>query len=258
MPLAVTPVVTAMAERYPDVTVEIVRPTSVSIDIVGEGFDAGIRLGEMIARGHGDGATDATVHARSSSPPPPMSAAMVGHRRGRACEPQLHRLPAAALAARSIAGICRSNGKESASRRAARLVTDSLRRDRPRAGRRRTRLSVRAAGAGRCRRRPSRRGAAATGNRGARTCSSTFRAGRRWRRSSGPSSTPHKRSAGHPCGRPAELPELRSPLCNSRTEKPRRTFPWNCLGGYFLTAAATSAAKSVSSFSMPSPSAKRR
>ncbi|RUU65346.1 LysR family transcriptional regulator [Mesorhizobium sp. M2C.T.Ca.TU.009.01.2.1] len=48
-PLAVTPVVAAMAERYPDVTVEIVADQGL-IDIVGEGFDAGIRLGEMIAQ----------------------------------------------------------------------------------------------------------------------------------------------------------------------------------------------------------------
>ncbi|RWE77215.1 LysR family transcriptional regulator [Mesorhizobium sp.] len=49
VPLAVTPVVAAMAERYPDVTVEIVADQGL-IDIVGEGFDAGIRLGEMIAQ----------------------------------------------------------------------------------------------------------------------------------------------------------------------------------------------------------------
>ncbi|MDX8460119.1 LysR family transcriptional regulator [Mesorhizobium humile] len=49
IPLAVTPVVAAVAERYPDVTVEIVADQGL-IDIVGEGFDAGIRLGEMIAQ----------------------------------------------------------------------------------------------------------------------------------------------------------------------------------------------------------------
>ncbi|TPI39078.1 LysR family transcriptional regulator [Mesorhizobium sp. B3-1-9] len=49
IPLAVTPVIAAMAERYPDVTVEIVADQGL-IDIVGEGFDAGIRLGEMIAQ----------------------------------------------------------------------------------------------------------------------------------------------------------------------------------------------------------------
>ncbi|TPI50165.1 LysR family transcriptional regulator [Mesorhizobium sp. B2-9-1] len=49
IPLAVMPVVAAMAERYPDVTVEIVADQGL-IDIVGEGFDAGIRLGEMIAQ----------------------------------------------------------------------------------------------------------------------------------------------------------------------------------------------------------------
>jgi DNA-binding transcriptional LysR family regulator len=49
IPLALTPVVAAMAERYPDVTVEIVADQGL-VDIVGEGFDAGIRLGEMIAQ----------------------------------------------------------------------------------------------------------------------------------------------------------------------------------------------------------------
>ncbi|CCV14028.1 LysR family transcriptional regulator [Mesorhizobium sp. STM 4661] len=49
IPMAVTPVVTVMAERYPDVTVEIFANEGL-VDIVGEGFDAGIRLGEMIAQ----------------------------------------------------------------------------------------------------------------------------------------------------------------------------------------------------------------
>ncbi|RUV41358.1 MAG: LysR family transcriptional regulator [Mesorhizobium sp.] len=49
IPLAVTPVIAAMAERYPEVTVEVFADQAL-IDIVGEGFDAGIRLGEMIAQ----------------------------------------------------------------------------------------------------------------------------------------------------------------------------------------------------------------
>ncbi|MER9421278.1 LysR family transcriptional regulator [Mesorhizobium sp. M0317] len=49
VPLAVTPVVAAMAERYPDVTIELLTDQGL-VDIVGEGFDAGIRLGEMIAQ----------------------------------------------------------------------------------------------------------------------------------------------------------------------------------------------------------------
>jgi DNA-binding transcriptional LysR family regulator len=47
--LALLPVLTAMAERYPDVTVEIFTDERLT-DIVGEGFDAGVRLGEMIAQ----------------------------------------------------------------------------------------------------------------------------------------------------------------------------------------------------------------
>jgi len=49
VPLAVTLVVAAMAERYPDVTIELLTDQGL-VDIVGEGFDAGIRLGEMIAQ----------------------------------------------------------------------------------------------------------------------------------------------------------------------------------------------------------------
>ncbi|ESW65017.1 transcriptional regulator [Mesorhizobium sp. LSJC268A00] len=49
VPLAVTPVAAAMAERYPDVTIELLTDQGL-VDIVGEGFDAGIRLGEMIAQ----------------------------------------------------------------------------------------------------------------------------------------------------------------------------------------------------------------
>ncbi|MCA0028097.1 MULTISPECIES: LysR family transcriptional regulator [unclassified Mesorhizobium] len=49
IPLAVTPVIAAMADRYPDVTVEVFADQAL-VDIVGEGFDAGIRLGEMIAQ----------------------------------------------------------------------------------------------------------------------------------------------------------------------------------------------------------------
>ncbi|OBQ85853.1 LysR family transcriptional regulator [Mesorhizobium sp. WSM3873] len=49
IPLAVTPVIAAMAEGYPEVTVEVFADQAL-VDIVGEGFDAGIRLGEMIAQ----------------------------------------------------------------------------------------------------------------------------------------------------------------------------------------------------------------
>ncbi|MCA0013331.1 LysR family transcriptional regulator [Mesorhizobium sp. B292B1B] len=49
IPLAVTPLLAAMADRYPDVTVEVFADQAL-VDIVGEGFDAGIRLGEMIAQ----------------------------------------------------------------------------------------------------------------------------------------------------------------------------------------------------------------
>lgn len=49
IPMALTHILSAMAERYPNVTVEIFTDERLS-DIVSEGFDAGIRLGEMISR----------------------------------------------------------------------------------------------------------------------------------------------------------------------------------------------------------------
>lgn len=49
LPLAVTRVIAAMSERYPEVEVEIFSDERLT-DIVSEGFDAGIRVGEMIAQ----------------------------------------------------------------------------------------------------------------------------------------------------------------------------------------------------------------
>jgi DNA-binding transcriptional LysR family regulator len=48
LPMALTKALAVMAERHPEVTVEIFTDEALT-DIVGEGFDAGIRLGEMIA-----------------------------------------------------------------------------------------------------------------------------------------------------------------------------------------------------------------
>ncbi|WP_376093786.1 LysR family transcriptional regulator [Roseomonas sp. CCTCC AB2023176] len=48
LPLAIGPVIAAMVERYPDVTVEAYIDDGLT-DIVAAGFDAGVRLGEMIA-----------------------------------------------------------------------------------------------------------------------------------------------------------------------------------------------------------------
>ena len=46
--IAITAVVTAMAWRHPDLTIEITQDDAL-VDIVAGGFDAGVRLGEMIA-----------------------------------------------------------------------------------------------------------------------------------------------------------------------------------------------------------------
>lgn len=48
LPIAVTPIVAEMAWRYPDLTIEITSDDGLA-DIVASGFDAGLRLGEMIA-----------------------------------------------------------------------------------------------------------------------------------------------------------------------------------------------------------------
>ena len=47
-PMAITRIVAVMAERHPDVSVEVFGDDGL-VDIVGAGFDAGVRLGEMIA-----------------------------------------------------------------------------------------------------------------------------------------------------------------------------------------------------------------
>lgn len=49
LPLAVTPVVLAMSRLYPDLTIEVTSDEGLA-DIIAQGFDAGIRLGEMIAQ----------------------------------------------------------------------------------------------------------------------------------------------------------------------------------------------------------------
>jgi len=47
-PATLTPIIAEMARRYPDVTVEAYTDDGLS-DVVGEGFDAGIRSGDVIA-----------------------------------------------------------------------------------------------------------------------------------------------------------------------------------------------------------------
>jgi DNA-binding transcriptional LysR family regulator len=49
LPIAITPVVTALAPRHPDLVVEITSDDALT-DIVAGGFDAGVRLGGMIAQ----------------------------------------------------------------------------------------------------------------------------------------------------------------------------------------------------------------
>src|SRR5215475_5055741 len=49
LPLAITPVVTELARRHSQLTVEVTSDTALT-DIIAAGFDAGVRLGEMIER----------------------------------------------------------------------------------------------------------------------------------------------------------------------------------------------------------------
>jgi DNA-binding transcriptional LysR family regulator len=49
LPLAITPVVRELALRHPQLVVEVISDTALT-DIVSAGFDAGVRLGEMIER----------------------------------------------------------------------------------------------------------------------------------------------------------------------------------------------------------------
>ncbi len=49
LPLAVTPTIAAMSRLYPDLTIEVTSDEGL-VDIVAAGFDAGVRLGEMIAQ----------------------------------------------------------------------------------------------------------------------------------------------------------------------------------------------------------------
>lgn len=47
--LGMTPILAEMARRHPDLTVEVIADDKLT-DVVAEGFDAGVRLGEMIAQ----------------------------------------------------------------------------------------------------------------------------------------------------------------------------------------------------------------
>ena len=49
LPLAITPVIVAMSRLYPELTIEVTSDERL-VDIIAAGFDAGVRLGEMIAQ----------------------------------------------------------------------------------------------------------------------------------------------------------------------------------------------------------------
>lgn len=49
LPLAITPVIVALSRSHPDLTIEVASDEGL-VDIVAAGFDAGVRLGEMIAQ----------------------------------------------------------------------------------------------------------------------------------------------------------------------------------------------------------------
>src|SRR5579859_595035 len=49
LPLAINPALVRLGKKHPDLTVEVVAHEGL-VDIIAEGFDAGVRLGEMIAQ----------------------------------------------------------------------------------------------------------------------------------------------------------------------------------------------------------------
>lgn len=49
LPIAITPILAALAQRHPELTVEVIGDDALT-DIVAAGFDAGVRLGETIAQ----------------------------------------------------------------------------------------------------------------------------------------------------------------------------------------------------------------
>jgi DNA-binding transcriptional LysR family regulator len=49
LPLAITPAIVTMSRLYPDLTIEVTADEGL-VDIIAGGFDAGVRLGEMIAQ----------------------------------------------------------------------------------------------------------------------------------------------------------------------------------------------------------------
>jgi DNA-binding transcriptional LysR family regulator len=49
LPLAITPVIVALSRSHPDLSIEVASDEGL-VDIVAAGFDAGVRLGEMIAQ----------------------------------------------------------------------------------------------------------------------------------------------------------------------------------------------------------------
>jgi DNA-binding transcriptional LysR family regulator len=49
LPLAITPAIIAMSRLHPDLTIEVTSDESL-VDIIAAGYDAGVRLGEMIAQ----------------------------------------------------------------------------------------------------------------------------------------------------------------------------------------------------------------
>jgi DNA-binding transcriptional LysR family regulator len=49
LPLAITPVIVAMSRLYPELTIEVTSDEGL-VDIIAAGFDAGVRLGGMIAQ----------------------------------------------------------------------------------------------------------------------------------------------------------------------------------------------------------------
>ena len=74
VPILLEPLIASFAEAYPEIEVEIAASEKL-VDLSAEGFDAGIRLGEFIARRYGRRAVDAAISIRGRWQPRVSTAA---------------------------------------------------------------------------------------------------------------------------------------------------------------------------------------
>ena len=82
------PLIASFCQAYPEIEVEIAASEEL-VDLAAGGFDAGIRLGQFIARRHGRGAADAAVPVRGRWQPRLSRATRPPGAAGRSAPPRL-------------------------------------------------------------------------------------------------------------------------------------------------------------------------